>query len=263
MKNLSKIIALVLLVAVLLTACAPKAPASQWEAIEKAGKIKIGTSADYPPFEYVDEGGQFAGFDVEIMKAVGQKLGVEVEIVDMPFDSLIAAVQEGKIDMSVAAFNYSEERDQVVDFTIAYYNAEDGYLVKSDFADTISAPEDIANYIVAAGTGTTQDGWIQENLVDTGLLPASNYFKYDRIDQAALDVRSGRVDVLMAEAAVVKSFEKEIGGLKVAYVGTMSSGPMNMVVPNGSTELVAKLNAAIQELLDAGFIEEMAIKFMQ
>jgi polar amino acid transport system substrate-binding protein len=263
MKTLSKILAMVLLVAVLLTACAPKAPASHWEAIQKAGKLKIGTSADYPPFEFVDDAGEFAGFDVEIMKALGEKLGVEIEIVDMPFDSLIAAVQEGKIDMSVAAFNYSEERDEVVDFTIAYYNAEDGFLVSSDFADTISAPEDIAKYTVGAGTGTTQDGWIQENLVDTGILPADKFFKYDRIDQAALDVKSGRIDVLMAEAAVIQSFEKEMGGLKVAYVGQMSSGPVNMVIPNGDTELAEKLNTAIQELIDSGFIEEMAIKFMQ
>lgn len=263
MKSLSKMLVIVLLLGVLLTACAPKAPASHWEAIQKAGKITIGTSADYPPFEYVDENGEFAGFDIEIINALGEKLGVEVEIVDMPFDSLIAAVQEGKIDMSVSAFNYSEERDQVVDFTDAYYNAEDGFLVSTDFAGEITAPEDIANYLVGAGTGTTQDGWIQENLVDAGLLSGDNFFKYDRIDQAALDVKAGRIDVLMAEAAVIKSFEKEMDGLKVAYIGQMSSGPIEMVIPEGDADLQAKLNAAIKELLDSGYVDELAAKWMQ
>lgn len=263
MKAISKMLVIVCIVSVFLTACAPQAPASHWEAIEKAGKLKIGTSADYPPFEYVDENGEFAGFDVEIMKAVGDQLGVEIEIVDMPFDSLIAAVQEGKIDMSVSAFNYSEERDEVVDFTIPYYNAEDGFLVSSDFAGKITAPEDIAQYVVGAGPGTTQDGWIQENLIDAGLMSEDNYFKYDRIDQAALDVKSGRIDVLMAEAAVINAFAREMEGLQVAYVGQMSSGPVNMVIPQGDTELGEKLNAAIQELLEAGFMDEMVVKYMQ
>jgi polar amino acid transport system substrate-binding protein len=70
--------------------------------------VVVGTSADYPPFEFVDEAGITTGFDVELMNEIGKRMGVTVEWTDMPFDSLIAAVQEGKIDMSIAAFNYDE-----------------------------------------------------------------------------------------------------------------------------------------------------------
>lgn len=263
MKTLSKMLVVVLIVGVLLTACAPKAPASHWEAIQEAGTLKIGTSADFPPFEYIDESGNFAGFDVDIMKELGNQLGVKVEIVDMPFDSLIASVQEGKIDMTVAAYNYSEERDEVVDFTIPYYYALDGFMVSADSDITITAPEDVAAYIVGAQTGSTQNAWIQENLIDTGLLPEENFFKYERVDQAALDVKAGRIDVLMAEAAVIGSFEKEMGGLKVAYSAEMSSGPVRMIVPEGDTELIAKLDEAIQAMIDSGFIDEVTLKHMQ
>ena len=84
-----------------------------------------------------------------------------------------------------------------------------------------------------------------------------------RIDQAALDVKSGRIDVLMAEAAVINSFEKEMDGLKVAYIGQMSSGPVSMVLPEGDAELAEKLNAAIAEMLDSGFIDDLAAEYMQ
>ncbi|MCD4671838.1 MAG: ABC transporter substrate-binding protein [Anaerolineaceae bacterium] len=199
MKTVSKIFTLVLVVTVLLTACAPK----------EADKLIIGTSADFPPFEFVDEDGEFAGFDIDLINAISEKMGVEVEIVDMPFDSLVASVQEGKIDMSVAAFNYSEERDEVVDFTTFYYYAMDGFLVSEDFADEITAPEDIAKYIVGCQTGSTQNAYIQENLIDTGLLPEENFFTYERVDQAALDVKAGRIDVLMAEAAVIGALKRK------------------------------------------------------
>jgi polar amino acid transport system substrate-binding protein len=253
MKNVSKILVLVLVLTVLLTACGPK----------KADKLTIGTSADFPPFEFVDENGDFAGFDVDLINKLSEVMGVEVEIVDMPFDSLVASVQEGKIDMSVAAFNYSEERDEVVDFTDFYYYAMDGFMVAEDFAAEITAPEDIAGLIVGCQTGSTQNAYIQENLVDTGLLPAENFFTYERVDQAALDVKAGRIDVLMAEAAVLGSFEKEMGGLKIAYTAEMSSGPMAMIIPEGDTELQTKLNAAINELLDSGYVDELAAKWMK
>ena len=151
----------------------------------------------------------------------------------------------------------------MVCFTDFYYYAMDGFLVAEDFATEITAPEDIAGFIVGCQTGSTQNAYIQENLVDTGLLPAENFFTYERVDQAALDVKAGRIDVLMAEAAVLGSFEKEMGGLKIAYTAEMSSGPMAMIIPDGETELQEKLNAAINELLDSGYVDELAAKWMQ
>ena len=156
--------------------------------------IKVGTSADYPPFEFVDGSGNKTGFDVDLMTEIAKRMGVKLEWVDMPFDSLIAAVQEGKIDASIAAFNYSEERDQNIDFTEQYYLSEDAFIVGEAFADTIAAPEDAAKYKVGVQTGTTQDSWLTENLVDTGMLSEENLFRYDRADQAALDLKNGRIE---------------------------------------------------------------------
>jgi polar amino acid transport system substrate-binding protein len=228
------------------------------ETIMKKGTIVAGTSADYPPFEYVDSAGKMGGFDVDMMEEIARQMGVKLEWVDMPFDSLIAAVQEGKIDVAVAAFNFNEERDKVVDFTDPYYYAEDGFLVKEDFAGSITAPEDIAAYKVGVQTGSTADGWVTDNLLKTGKLPEANLFRYERIDQAALDVKSGRIDVLMSDYIPMLAQAQGIGGLKVIYHAEVSTGPVNIVLPQGETELAEKLNEIIKKMIDDGFINKIA-----
>lgn len=251
---------LVILVIASLAACGPKEAANHLEAIKQAGTIKVGTSADYPPFESVDANGNKIGFDIDLMAEVANRMGVKLEWVDMPFDSLIAAVQEGKLDMAISAFNYSEERDQQIDFSEAYYTSEDSFMVLETFAGQISKPEDVANYKVGVQTGTTQDGWLTDNLVTPGLLKEENLFRYDRVDQAALDLKSGRIDVLMSDYVPAQALAQQQGGMKIVYHGVLSTGPVNMVVPNGDTGLKAELDKVIKDLVSGGFIDQLAMK---
>lgn len=243
---------------------APAQPAEQThlDKIKAAGTIKIGTSADYPPFEYVDSTGKKVGFDIELMEELAKRLGVKVEWVDMPFDSLIAAVQEGKIDAAISAFNYTEERDKTVDFTDPYFTSEDGFIVAEGFTGKIEKPEDVGQYMVGVQTGTTQDGWLTDNLVKTGKLPEANLFRYDRVDQAVLDLQSGRIQVLMADLIPAKALVASQSGLKIAFEGVLAGGPMNMVVPEGDTSLQQAFNELIKALTSEGWIDQLAIKHM-
>ncbi|PWH19685.1 MAG: amino acid ABC transporter substrate-binding protein [Anaerolineae bacterium] len=256
MKKITWLISLIVLVSLLLTACGGGAQ-SHLEKIKQAGVIKVGTSADYPPFEYVDENGNKAGFDIELMEEIAKRMGVKVEWVDMPFDSLIAGVQEGKIDCSISAFNYTEERDKVVDFSEAYYTAEDAFLVAETFTGSITKPEDVAQYKVGVQSGTTQDDWLTNVLQ----IPEQNLSRYDRADQAALDLKSGRIDVMMADAIPAKALAQKIGGLKIVYTGVLSSGPMNIVLPDGDTELAQAINDILKQLQQEGFIDQLAQKY--
>ncbi|MEW5870149.1 MAG: ABC transporter substrate-binding protein [Chloroflexota bacterium] len=260
MKHKLFILLLVVTLITMLPACGPKQPASHLEAIKQAGVIKVGTSADYPPFESVDSSGNKVGFDIDLMNEIAKRMGVKLEWVDMPFDSLIAAVQEGKIDASISAFNYSEERDEKIDFTIAYYTSEDCFMVAESFGGQINQPEDVSQYKVGVQTGTTQDSWLTENLVDTGKLAESNLFRYDRADQAALDLKSGRIDVVMMDYVPAQALAKQVGGLKITYHAVLSSGPMNIVIPNDDKELAAAMNEIIQKLQAEGFIDQLAVK---
>ncbi len=97
MKRIVVLVSLLVVASILLSACGGSSAANHLEAIKEAKVIKVGTSADYPPFESVDENGNKVGFDIDLMTEIAKRLGVELEWVDMPFDSLIAAVQEGKI----------------------------------------------------------------------------------------------------------------------------------------------------------------------
>ena len=258
MKRIVYLTLLVAAIALLLSACGSSEPANHLEEIKKEGKLVVGTSADYPPFESVDENGNMVGFDIDLINEIGKRMGVEVEIQDMPFDSLIAAVQEGKIDASIAAFNYTEDRDKNVDFTDAYYYAEDGFLVAQDFSGEIAEPEDAAQYNVGVQTGATADGWATENLVDAGLMAEDNLFRYERIDQAALDVKAGRIDILITDYVPALALVKDLGGLKVVYHAEVSTGPVNIIVPEGDAELTNEMNKIIADLLKDGFIDELA-----
>jgi len=274
MKKGLTLFVLVILLAGIVSACQPQAaapqattppepaaPASKLDAIKTAGKIKVGTSADYPPYESVDSAGAYVGFDIELMAAIAEGMGVQLEWVDMPFDSLIAAVQENKIDLSISCFNYSEERDQQVDFSEAYYTSEDAFVVGKDFTGTIAKPEDVVAYKVGVQSGTVQDDWLTTNLVDTGLLKAENLSRYERVDQAALDLQAGRVDVLMADYVPANALVKQFEGFNIVLKSVLSTGPLNIVLPEGDAVLKAEIDKQIAALQASGKITELAEKY--
>jgi len=261
MKRLFTLVSLAVLVSLLLGACGAGA-STHLDKIKQAGVIKVGTSADYPPFEFVDANGNKTGMDVDLMTEIAKRLGVKLEWVDMPFDSLIAGVQQGKIDMSISGFNYSDERAKVIDFSDQYFNSEDAFTVANGFKGTIAKPEDVAAYKVGVQTGTTQDTWLTDNLVKTQKLPEANLFHYDRADQAALDLKNGRIDVMMSDYIPAQALAKQIGGLTIAWHGAAGSGgPMNIVLQKNDKELTAAVNDIIKQLKSEGFIDKLANKY--
>jgi polar amino acid transport system substrate-binding protein len=260
MKRFYTLFSLLVVFGLLLSACGGGAK-SHMESIKAVGVIKVGTSADYPPFEFVDASGNKTGFDIDLMTEIAKRLNLKLEWVDMPFDSLIAGVQEGKIDASISAFNYSEERDKVVDFSDQYYLGEDAFMVAEGFAGTIAKPEDVTAYKIGVQTGTTQDGWLTDNLVTPGKMPEGNLFRYDRADQAALDLKNGRIDVMFADLIPAEALAKQVGGLKIAYKDVLSSGPMNIVIPEGDKELAQAINDVLKQLQSEGFIDGLAVKY--
>ncbi|MGE5251658.1 MAG: ABC transporter substrate-binding protein [Bacteroidota bacterium] len=231
------------------------------EAIREAGVMKVGVSADYPPFESVDKKGNKVGFDIDLMLELARRLGVELKWVDLPFDSLIPAVEQGRVDASISAFAYTAQRDQAVDFTDAYYTAEDAFTATDSFTGTISQPEDVAAYKIGVLRGSTQDGWLTNGLLAEGGMQEANLYRYGRFDQALLDLKGGRIDLVMSDYIPARSAVQRLGGLKIVYRGILSAGALNMVVPEGDTELKKAINQIIKELQNEGFIDALAIKY--
>jgi len=163
--------------------------------------------------------------------------------------------------MSISCFNYSEERDAQVDFSDAYYTSEDAFLVTEAFTGTITDPLQVAQYKIGVQSGTVQDDWVTTELIDAGLMPESNLSRYERVDQAALDLQSGRIDVLVADSVPAKAIIQQTGSLKIIYEGMLYTGPINIVLPEGDTALREEINKIIKELQGEGFIDALAVKY--
>ncbi len=222
----------------------------------KVGKKKlvVGTSADYPPFEYIDDEGNFTGFDIELMEEIGKRLGYEIEWQDISFDGLIGALQAGKIDAIIAAMSATPEREEQVDFTDVYFSGADAILVTEGSGIKIEKKEDMAGLRVGVQQGTIQEEWVDENI-------EADVHRYERAEQAILDLKSGRLDVVALDYYVALSFIEQ-GGVEMALKTEFAGEHMAIAVKEGNTELREQFNKVIKELKDEGFIENLAMKYL-
>ncbi len=264
MRKISILWAVVMIAALLLSACTTVQPGATTGAassgaagqaaaadegllgkIKERGKLVVGTSADYPPYESIDADGKFVGFDMDLARALGEKLGVEVEFQDMPFDSLIAAVQEGKIDVVIAAMQATPERDETVDFSEPYRPTKDAFLGAADSTLELKIGDDAAGHSIGAQTGTVQEKWVQDHLVGGGLTPADKVFSYERADQGGLDVKNGRIELLLIDAEPAIALADQLG-LKVLLItdSTAAAGKA-IALKQGETALKAELDKII------------------
>lgn len=137
------------------------------QAILDAGKLVIGTSAPYEPMEYFDESGNIIGFDIDIAKAIADEIGVETEIQNIDFDELLGAVEDGTVDIAIAAITITVERSEQVLFSNAYLNAGQVIIINSSTED-ISNTEDLDGETIGVQSGTTSEDeakkYTQENL---------------------------------------------------------------------------------------------------
>ena len=194
---------------------------------------------------------------MDLARAVGEQLGVEVEILDMPFDTLIASVQEGKIDAVIAAMQATAERDEQVDFTIPYRMTKDAFVGAGDTDIVIEKAEDAAGKSIGVQTGTVQERWIQEKLVDAGLTAADQVFSYERADQAALDVANGRIELLLMDAEPALALAEQNDLKMLLVTETTAEGGKSIAILDGATDLKAELDRIIQALIDDGTMQQI------
>ncbi len=273
MKRSYALVAAVVVIFTLLAGCAPvgqpAAPAAPAAPVAPAadqgllGQIKqrkqilIGTSADYPPYESVDKAGNFSGLDMDIIREIGKRMGVDVKIQDMGFDSLIASLQQKKVDAVISAMQATPARAQQVDFSIPYHMPKDGFLVKADSNITLNDPKDAAGKNIGVQTGTVQEKWVTDNLVKPGLTKDSQVFRYERVDDAARDLQNGRIDTLMIIGDAAQSLASKMN-LKVALLTDKTiSGGQAIAMPKGETALKAEIDRIIGEMQNDGTMKKL------
>jgi len=244
MENKKKIFSIVLICAIVIGSVALSGCTQETE-----NKIIVGTSADFPPFEYKDTNGNIIGFDIDLIKKILTDEGYTVEVQDIGFDSLIPSLQTGKIDVIAAAMTITDERLQQVDFSNAYYDANQAVLVKLGANVNITTIEDLKNYTVGAQTGTTGWAWVNDTLVATGKLNSDNFRSYDLYTDAVADLVIGpsRVGAIVIDSPVAQAFAKK-GNVKIVLNITTNES-YGFAVEKGNTELVNKINTGLTAVM--------------
>jgi polar amino acid transport system substrate-binding protein len=262
MKKYFKVLLVVMIVALLAVACGPKAPASRMDAIKKAGKIVVGTSADYEPWEFKDENDEFVGIDMEIMRELGKRMGVEVEFQDLGFDALVTAVQEGKVDAAIAAMASTTERREQVDFSMMYYAGDNVMLAAKDSPISFTDPLEAAKYKIGTQSGTIMQYWVENNLITPGLMDKENMSLYERNEQVALDLQAGRIEIGVMDVEPGKQFMADPAfGFKELWRGVMESEGQSIAIMKGETALKAELDKHLTDLLNEGFIDKLLTQY--
>lgn len=217
------------------------------------GVLTMGTNAAFPPYEYKD-GDDIVGIDAEIAQAMADKLGLKLEIVDMDFDSLIASIQSGKIDMSLAGMTVTEERKQNVDFTDSYATGVQVIIVKDD--SDIASVDDLQDKLIGVQQGTT------------GHLYCADDFGEDHVNAlpngatAVQALLQGKVDCVVIDQEPAKAFVEANEGLKILDTA-YTTEDYAAAVSKDNPALTAALNKALQELKDDGTIQGILDKYIK
>lgn len=240
-----------------LVACGnSKQPAASTAESVDSGKQKLVmcTNAEFPPYEYKDAG-EFKGIDVEAAKKIGEKLGYEVEIMDIAFDSIIPTVNSGKADFGMAGMTVTEDRLQNIDFSHTYQTAVQAVIVPTD--SSIASIDDMQGKKIGVQLGTTGD------IYCTGDFGEENISRYPKIVDGVQAMKSGMIDACVIDDQVAKAIIEQDGGSFKILDTPYAEEEYAIAVKKGNTDLLNKINAAIDEMKANGELAEIVGKYIK
>ena len=221
------------------------------------GVLNVGTNAEFPPFEYVGDDGEPDGFDMALIKAIGEKIGVEVTVENMEFDSLVASIGS-KIDVAIAGMTITDERKNMVDFSDEYYEAVQYVIVPAD--SEIASAADLEGKNIGVQLGTTGD-FIVEDIKD------ATAAQYNKAVDAVNDLRNGRVDAVIIDKNPAKVFGEQFKDEVKLYDGESPEFGFEkeyyaIALPKGDEELAKSINDALAELKADGTFDELVSQYI-
>ncbi len=222
------------------------------------GVVTVGMNAEYPPFEYVDEDGNIVGFDVDLMNAIAEQAGFDIEFVNTRWDGIFVALQSGEFDVVASAATITEEREEIIDFSNPYFNAGQMIAVKEDRADEIQTPDDLAGLRVGVQSGTTGDIWASENI------PGVQMVRYDEITLAFQALANGDIDAIVNDGPTSADIIAKNPELGVVLVGDPFTDEFyGIAVQPDLPELLEAINNALAEIIANGTYREIYLKWFQ
>ncbi|WP_096153503.1 MULTISPECIES: transporter substrate-binding domain-containing protein [Bacillus] len=252
MKKWMKLFIVMSILSLVLAACGTNTPNTGGE--EKK-VLKMGTSADYPPFEFIDtaNGDEIIGFDIDLAKAITKELGYEIVIEDIDFGSLITAMKSNQIDFILAGMTPTEERLKEADFTDIYFLANHMIVTKKD--SNINSIEDLAGKTIGVQLGSIQQEEAEAIAEEIDVKIETR----DRIPHLISEVKIGRVDAVIIEDTVMKGYlekEKDLTG----FILDTDEGGSAIALPKDSP-LTAEFNRVLNEMKENGELEKLVLKW--
>lgn len=246
MKKFLKVASIVLVIAMLACFAACGGNGGEKE------KLTMATNAEFPPYEYV-EGDKIVGIDAEIAGLIADKLGMELEIVDVAFDSIIPGVQSGKYDMGMAGLTVNDERLEKVNFSTSYATGIQAVIVKE--GSDIKSIDDIAGKKIGVQTSTTGDIYATDDYGEDAIT------RYDNGAVAVQALLADKVDCVIIDNEPAKSYVAANEGLKVLDTEyTVEDYAICFAKEN--TELQEKVDGALKELIADGSVEKVIEKYI-
>ena len=219
------------------------------EEIQESGSVRIGVFSDKSPFGYVDEYGEYQGYDVYFARRIGEDLGVEIEYVSTEAANRIEYLQTGKVDIILANFTVTEERAEEVDFALPYMNVALG-VVSPEGAVIESLDEIGEDQQVIVISGTTAETYLEKNN------PEIRLQKYDAYAEAKTALENGNADAWANDNTEVIAFAIENEGFVVGIPSLGSADTIAPAVTKGNESLLNWLNEEIKALGEEAFFHQ-------
>ena len=240
---------------------ASAAPDSVIEQIKAKGELVVGTSADYPPYEFhteIDGKDTIVGFDIAIAQAVADSLGVKLNIVDMSFDNLLMSLANGEFDMVIAGMSSNEEREKAADFSDVYLPSKSIILIRTEDEEKYKDLEDLMGAKGGAQTGAIP----YDNCVK--YCGAENAVGLTKVQDLVMELQAGKLDVLFLDYMTVLTYAAVKDDLSAVDVNIPSENPgYRIAVKDGNTELTEYLNGIIAQLNAENAIEQFVVEAQQ
>ena len=252
MKIMKKLIALAAVAALTLCVLAGCSENNQTAGTDTKEKLVMATNAQFPPYEYYD-GDNIVGIDAEVAALIAEKLGMELEIADIEFDSIVPGVQQGKYDMGMAGMTVNDERLEKVNFTSSYAKGVQVVIVKED--GSVQSLDDLEGKQIGAQQGTTGAIYAADDYGE------ENVTTYASGNLAVEGLKTGKVDCVIIDNEPAKAYVKENEGLKILDT-EYTNEDYAIAIAKDNTELLEKVNGALEELIESGKLQEIVDKYI-
>lgn len=227
--------------------------------VKAKGVLVLGTSADYPPYEFhmeIDGKDTIVGFDIEIAKKLAAAMDVEFEIIDMKFEGLLPALTAGKIDLIIAGMTPTEERKASVDFSVVYYDAKQTMLVLTENVDALVSIEAFDGKTVGVQKASIQEALAIETF------KTSTVKAIDKISNLIMELKTGKVQGLVMAEPVAKQYDQASDDLSVNGLDLGSEGGSAIAVQKNSGAFLELIDATLNDMLESGEMDQIIAEAM-